>query len=225
MSKTRQWVVSAAVAIVLILAAGWFLLVSPQRAKAADLRHQEATEQAAAQALRTDLAVLTAQEKRLPIKLAQLAKFSRQIPKDAALPSMVRSLQQAATSAGVSLVSIAPAVPAPYAGAAGVSNGLPASGPGGAPTSTSGLQVVSVQLKATGTYVQLEQFVANLEGTTRVFVVTLYSMSPSTTDSTTACTPKVCEIELDLTGQVFTAQPTVAPPVAAAAPAAAQTAK
>ena len=38
MSMTRRWSLLTAVVIVGILAAGWFLLVSPKRSDAADLR-------------------------------------------------------------------------------------------------------------------------------------------------------------------------------------------
>ena len=133
MSKTQQWVIGAALAIILVIAAGWFLLVSPQRAKAAELRTQVATEQAASASLRTELAQLTAQAKQLPAKQAELKKFSQKIPAVTALPATIRALHQAATKAGVSLVSIAPTTPAPF-----VAAGKPAAAPAPAPAVRTG---------------------------------------------------------------------------------------
>ena len=45
MSKTRQWAMLTAVACLAVLAAGWFLVVKPQRAHASDLRAQTTTVQ------------------------------------------------------------------------------------------------------------------------------------------------------------------------------------
>jgi len=242
MTKTRQWMIAAVVAIVVIMAAGWFLLVSPQRAKTADLRGQTAKEQSSSAALRTDLDVLTAQSKQLPAKQAALAKFARQIPSDPALPAMIRALQQAANTAGVALVSIAPAPPGPFtAGASATRPGpavaapgatpAPAATPSPAPAATpdpgaagavppaggtaSALQLISLAMKVTGTYVQLEQFVANLESLPRLHVVTSYTMAPSTTagagKAAATCTAKACPIDLEITGQVFIAPALIAP--------------
>lgn len=80
MTKLQQWITFAVVGIVVILAAGWFLLVSPQRAKAAATHTQVTTELSSTASLRTQLDVLRAQARQLPAKQAELAKFSRQIP-------------------------------------------------------------------------------------------------------------------------------------------------
>ncbi len=210
MNKTRQWVICAALAIAMVMAAGWFLLVSPQRAKAADLRAQAATEQSRSAALRTDLDVLTAQSKLLPAKVAELAKLARQLPSDPALPAMIRALQRAASTSGVALVSIAPLPPVPFTAAGAVA---PAPAVGAAGT---GLQSITLTTKVTGSYVKLEQFVANLEGLPRMFVVTGYTMSPSTAsragNPAAACTAKACLIDLEVIGLVFVAPPLTAPP-------------
>jgi len=240
MSKTRQWVICAALAIVVVMTAGWFLLVSPQRAKAAALRTQTATEQDKSATLRTSLDVLTAQSKRLPSKRAELAKFARLIPSGPALPTMIRALQHAATTAGVTLVSIAPLPPAPFAASvtpaqpaaaapptsASASPAPPAAAPaaGGSPSAVpptavtgSPLQSITWNTKVTGSYVELAQFVANLEDLPRLFVVTAYTMSPDTAvasaSTSVGCTARACLIDLDVTGQAFIA-PTLTAPVA-----------
>ena len=216
MSKTRLWMICTSLAIAVMMVAGWFLLVGPQRAKAADLRAQTAAEEAGSAALRTDLDVLTAQSKLLPAKRAQLAKFAQQIPSSPAQPAQIRALQQAATKAGASLVSIAPSSPTPFAASATpgqpapAAGAVPTAGAPATPATSSTLQSITWTIKVRGSYVHLEQFVANLENLTRVFIVTGYSISPDTTSSegdAVTCGLAACPLGLELSGQVFTAPP------------------
>lgn len=226
MSTTRKWVIGAVLVVVVVMAAGWFLLVGPQRAKAAELRAETVKVHTSSAALRTQLDVLTAQAKLLPAKQAELAQFARQIPSNAALPTTIRELQKAATNAGVRLVSIAPSTPAPFGApapqrlvpAAAVPQAgstAPATPQAAAPTA---LQTVLWTTQVTGSYVQLQQFVANLEALTRMFLVTSYSMTPSTAapvgGSAGVCSLAACLLDLNLTGQVFIA-PSLAVPTRA----------
>lgn len=234
MTKLQQWITFAVVGIVVILAAGWFLLVSPQRAKAAATHTQVTSELSSTASLRTQLDVLRAQARQLPAKQAELAKFSRQIPSTAALPALVRSLTDAASTAHVDLQSIAPGPPAaptatvPVAPVVAPSPGAtPSAAPAttlAAPVAASPLQVVPLAIKVNGTYVQLEQFVANLEALQRVLLVSAYTIGPGSplkpaTTSTTAtgtatgCSRTACTLDMSLTGQVFLAPAPAAPPV------------
>jgi Tfp pilus assembly protein PilN len=111
MDKIKQWVIMAVLASLVIVAAGWFLAVSPKRAEAADLRAQAAEQVAANATLETQLQVLQAQAKELPKEQAKLAAVAAKIPDNPALPSLVRALLEAAESSGVELVSISPGVP------------------------------------------------------------------------------------------------------------------
>lgn len=222
MTKIQQWVGVAAVAVVVILAAGWFLVVGPQRTHAHALLAQSAAQRGQTTSLRTQLSILQAQSKALPAKQAELAKFGRQIPSNPALPALIRSLTAAGSAAGVDLVSIAPgAAAAPSTAAAPVAGPAGAASAGrqgvttlGTTSSASSVQATALVLKVKGTYAQLEQFLANLEGLERVLLVSGYSIGTSTggSDSTASATagtatkgcPSACQLELDLTGQVFT---------------------
>jgi hypothetical protein len=66
MDKVKQFVALTVVGALAILAAGWFLLVSPKRTEASDLREQAATQQSANAGLETQLARLKSQAKDLP---------------------------------------------------------------------------------------------------------------------------------------------------------------
>lgn len=202
MDKLKQWVALTVLGVVVILAAGWFLLVSPKRSDASDLNAQAAAKQSANAMLITKLATLKAQAKDLPKQQAALAAVAAKIPDNPAMPALIRSLSSAAASAGVELVSIAPAtatvVQTARTGAATVT---PAAA--GAPVSTSAagaatvarptgagaggtaaalgagtLSSISVTLNVVGGYFQVEQFLDGLESLQRAFKVGSISMAP-----------------------------------------------
>ena len=89
---TRRWSLLTAVLIVGILAASWFLLVSPKRSEAAELRVQATEQQASNDALVQQLTVLKAQSLDLPKQKAELAVLGKQIPNNPALPTLIRDL-------------------------------------------------------------------------------------------------------------------------------------
>ena len=115
MDKLKQWVALTVVGCLAVMAAGWFLLISPKKAEAADLVAQTSEQEATNDGLRTQLQVLKAQAKDLPKKQADLARVSAKIPDNPALPSLIRALTTAASSAGVQLVSLTPGAPVPVA--------------------------------------------------------------------------------------------------------------
>lgn len=93
-----------------------------------------------------------------------------------------------------------------------------------APATVPPLQTVSLAIKVNGTYVQLEQFVANLEALQRVFLISAYTIGPGSplepattstiaTGTATGCSRTACTLDLSLTGQVFLAPAPAAPPV------------
>jgi type IV pilus assembly protein PilO len=100
------------VVVVATLALGWFLLISPKRSEAADLRAQADTQQDANARLRTKVTQLKADAKDLPAQKARLAQIDVNLPANPQLPALVRTLSQAARQSSVELVSIAPAAPA-----------------------------------------------------------------------------------------------------------------
>ena len=186
MDKLKQWVALAVVACLGILAAGWFLLVSPKKAEAADLQAQTASQDAANAQLRTQLEVLKAQAKDLPKKQADLARVAAKIPGDPALPSLIRALTAAGTSAGVQLVSVTPGTPAAFAAPAAVAGAVPppadpaapadaaapatAAVPAAGPAGT--LAQIPLTLNVVGGYFEVAQFMANLENLPRALRVT-----------------------------------------------------
>jgi Tfp pilus assembly protein PilO len=171
MTKMRQWSALTGVAVAAILLAGWFLLVAPKRGEAADLREQKTAQEQQNRQMRTQLAVLTAQDKKLPAQRARLAQIAAQLPDNPALPALVRSLTDAAGRTGVDIVSMAPGQPTTAPTTPG--------SPGGSPTAANGqLAWIPVTLQAHGGYFQLEAFLHRLETLRRAYLVTGVSLAP-----------------------------------------------
>ena len=243
MSLTRRWSLLTAVLIIGILAASWFLLVSPKRSEASDLRQKAAEQQASNASLVLKLNELKAQSLDLPKQKARLAVIGKQIPDNPALPTLIRSLTAAGKKVGVELVSMTPGapiaaavavpVPVPVAAAATTTSGTGTTATAGS-TSAAGatatpaapvaapLYLVPLSLHLTGTYFEVEQFINKLEGMQRSFLLTGFVLTPGTAAATAATsTTAADQLDLVLKGQVFLS-PKVAASTPAAAPVAAQ---
>lgn len=246
MSVTRKWSLMAAVLALAILAAGWFLLVSPKRSEAAGLREQTVTQQDANARLVQQLEVLKAQQAELPQQRARLAVMRTQIPDNPALPTLIRDLTAAGRKVGVSLDTMSPAVPTPVVAAvqpavattttestdASATTGASESAEGTAGTATPvaptppspSLYQVPLSLEVSGSYFELEQFINKLEGLKRSFQVTGFTLTPASgaggTDAeVTSDSPAPGDLTLAVTGRVFLAPP--APATATTQPTAA----
>jgi Tfp pilus assembly protein PilO len=173
MDKLKQYVVLTLVGCLVVLAAGYFLLVSPKRSQAADLHTQTDAQVTANAQLRTQLQVLKAQAKDLPKQQAKLAAVAAKIPANPALPALVRALTTASTSAGVELVSVSPTAPTLIAAAPAAPAAAPAAGTAAPAVASAGeLAAIPVTLNVVGGYFQVEQFVSNLESLPRSLRVT-----------------------------------------------------
>lgn len=226
MDKLKQWVALALVGCLAVLAGGWFLLVGPKRAEAAELRAAKTAQEATNASLRTKLQVLAAQARDLPRQEAVLARVGKQLPSTTDLPGLVRALERTAVEHDVELVDIAPTLPAPLdAPAPG------AAAPAGAAV-TSGLSVVTVTLNVVGGYFPLQQFLGGLEGMTRATRVTSLALTPGANplapaapgglqDGRTLSAAVSLQVYVDGTPAASAGTPAPTAPPAAAAPAAA----
>ena len=203
MDKLKQWVALTVVGCLAIVAGGWFLLVSPKRQHATELRQAAAIQVDANNALETQLVQLKAQARDLPKEQAKLAAVAARIPDSRAMPALIRALNKAAKSSGVELVSVSPssttlvaaaslatvpvAVPAaasparpaaaPPAGTSGAAVAAPAAA--AASSSAAGqLASIGVTLNVVGGFFQIEQFVSALESLQRSMRLTNVSLAP-----------------------------------------------
>ena len=152
MTRRQPLIAVAVVVYLLVLVAGWFLLISPKRAEVADLRGKVQTQESSNSSLQAQIANLEALAAKLPAQRAALAAVSAKVPQQPAIPELVRNLNQAAVASNVTLTGIKPVEPTAIPGADGV-------------------QGIDVTLTVNGDYVSLEQYHLALEGLSRAFLV------------------------------------------------------
>lgn len=239
MSVTRKWSLLASVLVLAILAAGWFLLVSPKRGEAAALREKTVSQDEANARLLQQLAVLKSQQADLPQQRAKLAVLRTQIPENPALPTLIRDLTAAGRKVGVSIDTMAPAVPVPAVVAVPVAPVATTTTTTDTTTDTSAeaatpvpvappapsLYQVPLTLNVTGSYFELEQFVNKLERLKRSFLVSGFTVSEATggtsagsTEVATASTEG--DLTLALQGRVYLSPTTAVPATVQPTPAA-----
>ena len=204
MDKLKQYVTLTVLGALVILAAGWFLLVSPKKGEATDLQEQAAQQVSANSVLQTQLQVLRAQAKELPKKQAELARVAAKIPDNPSLPALIRAITAASTSAGVEFVSVTPGPPAATVAAAPVAPADPAAAPGPAaavaPAAAAGgsagtLTSIPVALNVVGDYFEIEQFIANLENLPRALRVSNLTLAPGASPTAGQSAPSSVEVE------------------------------
>jgi hypothetical protein len=191
MTKIRYVAVIAIVGLFAILGAGYYFVLSPQKASAAKVHTNLTTQQAANGNLQIQLARLKKEETQVPIEQARIAAIGQRVPTSPEMPSYVRFLNSAALKAHVELVSVAPGAPAPVTllappvtapapttpAAGSKTSAAPAPAAPAAPT-TSALSAINVTMNIVGGYFAVQQFLTSLEASTRATVVTSVTMLP-----------------------------------------------
>jgi hypothetical protein len=158
----------------------------------------------------TKIDALKVQYANLPTLQKQLAVVQTHLPQTANLPGLLRNLSAAATAAGVKLISVTPANPAPLGAGAqpGKASDSGLSAPGG-------VQVIGVTLTVSGPFANTRLFLTSLEAMPRSFLVTGLAIARDNAgasgSSTGTSTAKVGNIlTTTVTGRVFKANPGLA---------------
>jgi Tfp pilus assembly protein PilO len=181
-NRTSRWSIGAALLCIALLAASWFLLISPRRADATTIRGQAVTADAQAASLQQTITELKAEFADLPKQKTKLKAIKQQLPPKADIPAFVRQLQSLAAQAGVSLQSIVPGQPAlaVAAGATTTTTTSTASGPGS-------LVTIPLTLEVSGDYFEASLFVKNLQTKIqRSYLISGFAVVPAPTVNTTA---------------------------------------
>ena len=190
MDKTKQTLAIALVAVLAVVAGGWFLLISPQRANVTSLNAQTTTQEDANTSLQSKITALKAELVQLPEAKAQLEAVARRLPPDLAEVSLLQSLSKSAKDANIDLQAITPGNPTAVTATAAVATIAPTTSAGGttaavpaaAPAASAGtLYSVPLSLTVAGDYFDLEMFVHNLEGMQRALLVTGLTYSRAST--------------------------------------------
>lgn len=138
------WLLSALVAVLIVLL-WWFLMWVPTQETIRDVEDRTDEVEALTATMRTRAAELRQVRDAAPEAAAELASADVLIPRDAALPSLLRQLQQAADESGVRLDTVAPSRPVTIE------------------TSVGEASRIDLGLSLTGTYFQLIDFTRRLE--------------------------------------------------------------
>jgi Tfp pilus assembly protein PilO len=163
-SKTARWSTGTALLCVVLLAIAWFLVVAPRRADAAEVQAEVLSQQQQNDQLRITVEQLKAEFVRLPATRAKLAEIRSQLPPTEDTPSLLRTVEELATSAGVKLLSFAPGNAQPL-GANGAA--VPAG-----QSNSAVLISVPLTVAVSGEYFQVVTFLRQLQtGVPRVFLV------------------------------------------------------
>jgi Tfp pilus assembly protein PilO len=197
MDKTKQTLVAALMAMLVVVAGGWFFLISPQRSNVSSLNAQ--TQQVAASnvSLQGQIAQLKAESAQVSDAQATLAAIARRLPPDPQEANLIDNLKKAADAANVDLQVITPGPPvlmaapaaavvtaAPATTSAGTS--AAATKPATSRTAPAGNQLYQIPLSLTvaGNYFDVEMFVHSLEGMQRAMVINQLSLAATTASTT-----------------------------------------
>lgn len=155
LQSRRAWLGGGAVAALLIMAAGWLLLIQPELSSAASLRSQAQSAQFEDSLLLAKTAQLRKQSQNLGTMRTSLADALAALPSDSGLPAFTNQLTAQAAANQVTLTSIVVgAVTAPT-----TASGAPA-------TSTTGaVYQIPVTIISTGTLANQEAFLKAIEVT------------------------------------------------------------
>jgi hypothetical protein len=166
-NKSSAPVIAGIAAGLLVYAlAGYFLLISPQRGRAADLKHQIEVTQKQIDLYRASAAQAKATT---PIRVADLFRLTKAMPDEVDMADLLLELSRVARESGIELDSVTPQPPAVGAG----------------------FQSMPLTLEVDGNYYELSDFLFRLRNLVRVssgrldaqgrlFVVDTISFSEST---------------------------------------------
>ena len=163
MSKSRLWTVGTAVLVVAILAIGWFLLISPKRSEASDLKTTAAETEAGNVSTQSQIDQLKAQQKKLPEQRADIEAIKVRLPPAPDQPAVIQQLTEDAALSDVELTSITPAALQ-------------------AVTGTTGVAYMPLVLAASGTYANVKLFLDAIEEDPRALMITGLNIATSQDD-------------------------------------------
>lgn len=114
----RAWYAGGAAITLVLITLGWFAVIGPKRASTSSIQNQTADAQTENIALRSKVSSLQAQDKKLPLLIAQLAQIQKELPAGSGMPALITQVMQQAQAAGVTLTSVTAGTPTVVTGTA-----------------------------------------------------------------------------------------------------------
>ncbi|MGI8859325.1 MAG: type 4a pilus biogenesis protein PilO [Rubrobacteraceae bacterium] len=153
MSRQDRNILILGILIIVVLIVGYyFLLLSPLRQEYADRVQERSDKQAQLQQVQQEVAELEEIRRNAPDIERQLLEFSKRIPTQPEIPTLVVQIEEIAQLAGVTQVSITPGAPEPP--------------PGGGD-----FQRIPITMSFEGTYEELQDFMLRLLDLARLVTV------------------------------------------------------
>lgn len=129
----RVWVAGTVLVAVLLVAIGYFALISPERGKTHDLQSQVADATLQNTQLRNEVARLASDNENLSKYRSDLATAQQALPSTSGIPDFLNTLQQIDATTGVS-TSVTVGPPTDVTGLSGTSSATSGTGGTGTPT-------------------------------------------------------------------------------------------
>lgn len=139
--KRRTIYILTVLALIVVVVAGWFLLVSPLRTKIAETDAQVQAQQKNLITARAKLARMEQTRQEAEKNQGRLIELYKMVPSQDELPSLLLQIQDLATESGIEVMSISPSK-----GAAG-----------------GGFQAIMLGLQFSGTYFDVNDFIYRIE--------------------------------------------------------------
>lgn len=193
--RAARWYLGAGLSALLVLAAGWFLLVAPQRSNAEEIQASVEAQEATNRQTEAQIATLKAQFKDLPDIQKQTSAIRAKLPPVPGMPSLLRQMSTLAKTSGVTLVSVTPTQPAPLQvpGQTAAQASLDAPG---------GVNQIPVSVAVTGRFANVRLFLSGVEKMQRAMLVTGLTI---TRDSESGAAAPGNQLKVDITSRVFIA--------------------
>jgi type IV pilus assembly protein PilO len=112
----RLWIIGGALAAVVLVALGWFLLIVPTNAQALAFEDQTAVTEQQLDTLERRLRQLQTDQAKLPQFRAELARNQEALPSDSGVPPFLRQLESAGNAVGARVTNVSVGVPAAVPG-------------------------------------------------------------------------------------------------------------
>lgn len=161
--------VVGALALLVVAALGWLLVVGPKTAALTEVRTQTVDAVAQTEGLRQQLVVLREQQEQLPRIRSASAGLTTKFPATADQPGLFEAVSAAVSDAGIPVKNLTALTPSPpVIGSGDETAGVPLPTEGAVAT----LATQSVTVSVNSTYDQTRMLLANLEQMPRAYLVT-----------------------------------------------------
>ncbi len=145
--KKRDIGILIGLAVVVLLAAWYFLIVSPKRDNLSDLNSQVKSENAKYQDNQNKLSHIDEERQGAQQTESDLLKLEKLVPAASQVPSLIADLQKSSADAGVDFLDIKAGAPTP---------------------GSEGLTIIPFELKIEGTYFDVNDFLYRVENYARI---------------------------------------------------------